>query len=44
MPYSVPRELLMDVMHYGADAEIVEPAMLREQAKALLELSLSRYA
>ncbi len=43
VPYSVPRELLMDVMHYGADAEIVEPAMLREQAKALLELSLSRY-
>ena len=23
VPYSVPRELLMDVLHYGGDAEIV---------------------
>ncbi|CRD57285.1 hypothetical protein BN1263370257 [Stenotrophomonas maltophilia] len=43
MPYSVSRELLMDVLHYGSDAEIVEPVMLREQAKALLELALSNY-
>ncbi|TGR91128.1 transcriptional regulator, partial [bacterium M00.F.Ca.ET.191.01.1.1] len=42
-PYSVSRELLMDVLHYGSDAEIVEPMMLREQAKALLELALSNY-
>jgi predicted DNA-binding transcriptional regulator YafY len=42
VPYSVSRELLMDVLHYGSDAEIVEP-MLREQAKALLELALSNY-
>jgi len=33
----------MDVLHYGADAEIVEPPMLREQAKALLALTLSNY-
>lgn len=44
VPFSVPRELLMDVLHYGADAEIIEPPMLREQAKALLELTLSNYA
>ena len=43
VPFSVPRELLMDVLHYGADAEIIEPPMLREQAKALLELTLSNY-
>lgn len=43
VPYSVGRELLMDVLHYGADAELVEPVMLREQAKALMELALSRY-
>ena len=43
LPYSVPRELLMDVLHYGADAEIVEPAMLREQAKTLLALALAQY-
>ncbi len=43
VPYSNARELLMDVLHYGADAEIVEPASLREQARALLALALSNY-
>ena len=32
LPYSSGRELLMDVLHYGSDAEIVEPPSLREQA------------
>ncbi|MBF6025189.1 helix-turn-helix transcriptional regulator [Lysobacter niastensis] len=43
VPYSTGRELLMDVMHYGADAEILEPSSLREQARALLSLALSNY-
>ena len=43
IPYSAPRELLMDVLHYGSDAEIIEPASLREQAKSLLALALSNY-
>jgi predicted DNA-binding transcriptional regulator YafY len=43
LPYSASRELLMDVLHYGADAEIVGPPALREQAKALLQLALSNY-
>ena len=43
VPYSAGRELLMDVMHYGSDAEIIEPASLREQARALLQLALSNY-
>lgn len=43
VPYSAGRELLMDVMHYGSDAEIVEPASLREQARSLLQLALSNY-
>ena len=43
VPYSNARELLMDVLHYGADAEIVEPASLREQARSLLQLALSNY-
>ena len=43
VPYSVPRELLMDILHYGADAEIIEPAVLREQARSLLSLALSQY-
>jgi predicted DNA-binding transcriptional regulator YafY len=43
VPYSTARELLMDVMHYGADAEIIEPAALREQARTHLQLALSNY-
>ncbi|KQZ57088.1 MULTISPECIES: YafY family protein [unclassified Lysobacter] len=43
LPYSAGRELLMDVMHYGSDAEIVEPAVLREQAKSMLSLALGNY-
>ncbi|MBJ6978959.1 MULTISPECIES: YafY family protein [unclassified Luteimonas] len=43
VPYSAPRELLMDVLHYGSDAEITEPQSLREQARALLSLAMSNY-
>jgi predicted DNA-binding transcriptional regulator YafY len=43
VPYSNSRELLMDVLHYGSDAEIVEPPALREQARALLSLAISNY-
>jgi predicted DNA-binding transcriptional regulator YafY len=43
LPYSVPRELLMDVLHYGGDAEIVEPKVLREQMRAMLQLAISNY-
>ena len=43
LPYSSGRELLMDVLHYGSDAEIIEPASLREQARSLLALALSQY-
>ena len=43
VPYSVSRELLMDVLHYGGDAEIVEPKALREQMRAMLQLAISNY-
>jgi predicted DNA-binding transcriptional regulator YafY len=43
VPYSAARELLMDVLHYGSDAEVVEPPALREQARTLLSLALSHY-
>ena len=33
----------MDVLHYGSDAEIIEPASLREQARSLLSLALGQY-
>ena len=36
-------ERLEMALHYGADAEIIEPAVLREQARSLLSLALSQY-
>ena len=43
LPYSNAKELLMDVLRYGADAQIIEPESLRQQAKTLLQLALSAY-
>jgi predicted DNA-binding transcriptional regulator YafY len=43
VPYSNAKELLMDVLRYGADAQITEPAALRTQARTMLQLALSAY-
>ncbi len=43
LPYSNPRELLMDVLRYGHDATVIEPASLREQLRIQLELSIANY-
>jgi predicted DNA-binding transcriptional regulator YafY len=43
LPYSNSRELLMDVLKYGPDAEIVAPLPLREEMKIMLQLALTGY-
>ena len=43
VPYSKSKELLMDVLKYGPDAEIVAPLPLREEMKNLLQLALGDY-
>ncbi|PIQ38756.1 MAG: transcriptional regulator [Lysobacterales bacterium CG17_big_fil_post_rev_8_21_14_2_50_64_11] len=43
LPYSNARELLMDVLRYGADAEVVAPPALRAQIRSLLQLALGAY-
>ncbi|MFN3715245.1 MAG: helix-turn-helix transcriptional regulator [Thiobacillus sp.] len=43
IPYSDDRELLMDVLKYGADVEVVEPGELREAIKILLVAAVSQY-
>ena len=43
VPFSNAKELLMDVLRYGADAEITEPAPLRAQARTMLQLALAAY-
>jgi predicted DNA-binding transcriptional regulator YafY len=44
LPYSNPRELLMDVLRYGPDAEVLDPPGLRAEMRILLQLALSNYA
>lgn len=36
VPYSDPRELVMDVLKYGPDVEVLAPAALREQVRELV--------
>ena len=43
IPYSGAKELLMDVLRYGADAEVVGPESLRQQARTMLQLALAAY-
>ncbi len=44
VPYSNGRELLMDVLRYGPDAEIIGPVSLREQMRSWLTLTAENYA
>ena len=43
LPYSNSRELLMDVLRYGPDATVVEPASLRAEMRMQLELSVANH-
>ncbi len=43
LPYSNPKELLMDVLRYGPDAEVIDPPSLRNEARILLQLALAGY-
>jgi predicted DNA-binding transcriptional regulator YafY len=42
LPYSNDPELLMDILKYGADCEVLEPAELRERVKAEILKMLDR--
>ncbi|MFW5454199.1 helix-turn-helix transcriptional regulator [Thioalkalivibrio sulfidiphilus] len=43
VPYSDPRELLMDILKYGPDVEVAAPASLRRQVAARLRAAWERY-
>ncbi|MBB5209607.1 helix-turn-helix transcriptional regulator [Chiayiivirga flava] len=43
IPYSNPRELLMDVLRYGADAEVLDPPSLRSEMQIMLNLAMANY-
>ena len=43
VPYGDPTELLMDILKYGPDVEVIGPTRLREQARQRLASTLKRY-
>ena len=43
VPYSDPRELVMDILKYGADVEVLAPASLREMVRQQLLDAVSLY-
>jgi predicted DNA-binding transcriptional regulator YafY len=43
VPFSDPRELMMDILKYGADVEVLAPAALRKAVKEQLGAAAGRY-
>ncbi len=43
IPYSDSRELIKDIMNYGANAEVIAPKELRQQVKQQLQAALEKY-
>jgi predicted DNA-binding transcriptional regulator YafY len=43
IPYSDPRELVMDILKHGADVEVISPKPLREAVMQRLRTALARY-
>lgn len=43
IPYHDPRELLMDILKYGAQVEVLKPKTLREEVKTRLEQAAKLY-
>ena len=44
LPYADHRELIMDIMKYGSDCEVLKPAALRRAARQELAKALERYS
>ncbi len=43
IPYSDPRELVMDILKHGAEVEVVEPASLRQMLFKYLQQAIQNY-
>ncbi len=44
VPYNNPTELIMDILKYGADVEVLEPPELRKEVIHRLEKMLAKYS
>jgi predicted DNA-binding transcriptional regulator YafY len=43
VPYAEDRELVMEILKYGADVEVLQPPALRERVAGLLHKAAQRY-
>ena len=43
IPYGDPRELIMDILRYGPDVEVMAPPALRRQVGERLQAAAERY-
>jgi len=43
VPYSNDPELVMDILKYGPDCQVLEPVELREKVRGLLGEAVGRY-
>jgi predicted DNA-binding transcriptional regulator YafY len=43
VPYAEDRELVMEILKYGADVEVVAPGSLRERVAGELKRAAGRY-
>ncbi|MEQ1917335.1 MAG: WYL domain-containing protein, partial [Gallionella sp.] len=43
IPYSDPRELMMDVLKHGTEVEVIEPTSLREMINKQLRQAAQQY-
>jgi predicted DNA-binding transcriptional regulator YafY len=43
LPYAEDRELVMEILKYGADVEVLAPAALRKRVAGALKLAAARY-
>jgi predicted DNA-binding transcriptional regulator YafY len=43
LPYAEDRELVMEILKYGADVEVIQPALLRHRVAEALAAAVERY-
>jgi len=43
LPYSDPRELVMDILKHGPEVEVIEPVSLRQLLVGALQHALQQY-
>ena len=43
LPYGNPRELILEILRYGSDVKVIEPASLRDEVRTRLQRAVDQY-